>query len=75
LLEPLVVIELIFLEVLNGLFGEITKQKTRQVQTMARNLPGLQEREESIQQVLAEVEFSLGGIDQEDGVVGLDSSA
>jgi hypothetical protein len=74
LLEPLVIIELVFLEILNGLFRKVLEQEASQIETMTGYLPGLKEGEKAVGQMLSEIEFLLRWIDQEDGVVGLDTS-
>jgi hypothetical protein len=41
---------------------------------MTGYLPSLKEGEKAVKQMLSEIEFLLRWIDQEDGVVGLDTS-
>jgi hypothetical protein len=63
-----------FLEILNGLLREVVEQEASQIETIAGHLPGLEQREEAIEQMLSEIEFLFRWIDQDDGVVGLDTA-
>ena len=60
LLEPLVVVELVFLEIMKGLLGEVVEQEAGQVETIVGHLPGFEEWEEAIKQILPEIESFSG---------------
>ena len=65
LLHPSVVVELVFLEILDRLLTETVEKKSTQVQQSKWNALSLQLRgTKHVYEVLAEIQFLLGRIDQ-----------